>query len=278
MSALPGDVERLALLGWRLYPASRSSKAACIKSPGAAASFDLDRLEAWTREFPDSNWRMVCEGSGVWALDVDVPSPDHADDGVAALAAMVERHGPLPPRPMTRSGGGGLALFFRHRGEPIHGATGWPVPGLDPRRGKLSVTIPPSIHIRTRRPYRWLVAPWEIFPPDAPAWLLKAVAPPPPPDMRAVSDDIAHADPARRSRYAEAALRNAIGRVATAQQGQRNDVLNREMFGLMRLAVAGDLSSREIADSMAVAARHAGLSALEVQATLASALRSGGAS
>src|SRR4051794_12546630 len=129
MTTLHPDIERLALLGWRLYPASRHSRAACIKSPGASASCDLDQLDAWTRQYPGCNWRVVCEGSGVWGLDVDVPSPDPAAEGVAALAAMVERHGPIPPRPMTRSGGGGLALFFRHRGEPIHGATGWPVPG-----------------------------------------------------------------------------------------------------------------------------------------------------
>src|SRR3954454_3956920 len=91
-----------------------------------------------------------------------VPSEDHTADGVVALAGLVKQHGPIPPRPMTRSGGGGLALFFRHCGEPIHGATGWPVPGIDPRRGKLSVTVPPSIHVRTRRPYVWTVAPWEI--------------------------------------------------------------------------------------------------------------------
>src|SRR3954453_9976398 len=127
-----------------------------------------------------------------------------------ALAGLVKQHGPIPPRPMTRSGGGGLALFFRHRGEAIHGATGWPVPGIDPRRGKLSVTVPPSIHIRTRRPYAWAVAPWEVSPPDAPGWLLKAVTPPPPPIVRSVSDGIDNADPVRRSRYAEAALRNAI--------------------------------------------------------------------
>ena len=163
MTALPTDIERLALLRWRLYPASRRSKAACIKDPGASATFDLDKLQAWTREFPDCNWRMVCEGSGVWALDVDVPSEDHAADGVAALADLVKRHGPIPTRPMTRSGGGGLALFFRHRGEPIHGATGWPVPGIDPRRGKLSVTVPPSIHVRTRRPYRLGCGPVEGF-------------------------------------------------------------------------------------------------------------------
>jgi hypothetical protein len=276
MTALPNEIECLALLGWRLYPTSGRSKAACIKDPGASATFDLDKLEFWSREFPGCNWRMVCEGSGVWALDVDVPSEDHAADGVAALANLVKRHGPIPSRPMTRSGGGGLALFFRHRGEPIHGATGWPVPGIDPRRGRLSVTVPPSIHVRTRRPYTWAVAPWQVSPPDAPGWLLKAVAPPPPLStaMRSVSDGPHNADPMRRNRYAEAALRNAISRVASAPQGQRNDMLNKQMFRLMRFARAGDLAVREIAESMAVAARQAGLAAPEVQATLRSALRS----
>ena len=88
MTILPTDIERLALLGWRLYPASAHSKAACIKDPGASATFDLNKLEAWTQEFPGCNWRMVCEGSDVWALDVDVPSEDHAADGVAALIGL----------------------------------------------------------------------------------------------------------------------------------------------------------------------------------------------
>ena len=91
-----------------------------------------------------------------------------------------------------------------------------------------------------------------------------------------ISGDIANASPARRRQYAEAALRNAISRVASAREGQRNDVLNREMFSLMRLARAGDLSMREIAECMAVAARHSGLAALEAQATLRSVLRSAG--
>jgi hypothetical protein len=276
MTDLHSNIERLALLGWRLYPASTCSRAACIKEPGASATCDLAKLEVWSSEFPGCNWRMVCEGSGVWSLDVDAPSNDHAADGVAALTALVKQHGPIPPRPMTRSGGGGFALFFRHRGEPIHGATGWPVPGIDPRRGRLSVTIPPSIHIRTRRPYAWVVAPWELSPPDAPAWLLAAVAPPPMAATRLLSGDIANASPARRRHYAEAALRNAIGRVAGAREGQRNATLNKTMFGLMRLARAGDLTMREIADCMAVAARHAGLAAPEVQATLRSVLRSAG--
>jgi hypothetical protein len=120
MTALPTDIERLARLGWRLYPASRSSRAACIKDPGASATFDLEKLEAWTREYPRCNWRMVCENSGVWALDVDVPSPDHADDGVAALAAMVARHGSTPtvPDDTQQRRGAGTVLSSSWRADP----------------------------------------------------------------------------------------------------------------------------------------------------------------
>jgi hypothetical protein len=77
-------------------------------------------------------------GSGIWALDVDVPGPDHAADGVKALKELIAAHGPIPPRPATRTGGGGYTLFFRHEGEPISGKSGTPAPGLDLPRGTLS--------------------------------------------------------------------------------------------------------------------------------------------
>jgi Bifunctional DNA primase/polymerase, N-terminal len=173
------DIERLALLGWRLHPASCRTRAACFADATALATHDLDRLTRWSREYPACSWRVVMEGSGIWALDVDVPSQRHKHDGATALRNLVSVHGSLPPRPTTRSGGGGLALFFEHRAEPIVGKSGHPAPGLDPRRGRQSVTVPPSIHTDTGLPYRWLVAPWELAPPQAPGWLLRLVAPPP---------------------------------------------------------------------------------------------------
>jgi hypothetical protein len=270
MSALPDDIERLALVGWRLQPASSRSRAACLKEASTLATCDLDKLSAWAREFPNCNWRVVMEGSGIWALDVDVPSSDHAADGVTALAGLVHHYGPIPPRPMTRSGGGGVALFFRHRGEHIHGRTGWPAPGLDPRRGRLSVTVPPSRHHRTGRLYRWIVPPWQCDPPDAPQWLLRVVAPPPEPVWPA--RNIIRGQSDLRRAYVEAALRRAVERVATAREGHRNDTLNASAFGLTRFISAGDLAPAEIADALAVAARYAGMLFREVQATLASAL------
>src|SRR5689334_23983188 len=80
------DIERLALLGWRLAPASSYSRAACIKDAATLATHDLDHIEMWARQFPGCNWRVAMQGSGIWALDVDRRSPDHAADGFAVLS------------------------------------------------------------------------------------------------------------------------------------------------------------------------------------------------
>lgn len=268
------DVERLACLGWRLLPASRTSRAACIKQAADLATHDLDQLERWSCEFPDCAWRVVMEGSGIWALDLDVPSADHAADGVAAFKALVEEHGQVPPRPTMRTGGGGLVLFFKHNGEPIGGKTGTPCPGIDPRRGRLAVTVPPSPHVRTGLAYRWIIRPWDLDPPPAPGWLLRLVAPPvrePLPPARPLPDS-SH----RQRRYAVAALRHGVERAAAAPSGQRNHTLNQEAYSLCRRFVPdGLLTSQEIADAMAHAGIAAGLDRREVEQTLASALKAG---
>lgn len=267
------DVERLALLGWRLHPASQYSRAACIKNAAELATCDLDQLDRWASEFRGCNWRVVLGGSGIWALDVDAPSPDHAADGMAALAGLVAANGPIPPRPMTRSGGGGCALFFRHDGEPIAGRTGTPAPGIDPRRGRLTVTIPPSIHHRTRQPYSWIIPPWELNPPKAPAWLLALLAPPPEPPTPEGRPLARTGQPGRA--YAVEALRREVEQVATAPSGARNDTLNRAVWSVSRFIPEGLLQPTEIAEALAHAARVAGLDRIETARTLASALAAG---
>ena len=95
------DVERLACLGWRLHPSVPHFPGGMLEQAADLASYDLDQLERWSREFRNCAWRIVMEGSGIWALDLDVPSPDHANDGVAAFKALVEEHGQVPPRPTS---------------------------------------------------------------------------------------------------------------------------------------------------------------------------------
>ena len=268
------DIERLGLLGWRLCPSSRSTRATCIARAADLATCDLDQLERWSREFTGCNWRVVMKGSGIWALDVDVPSEDHDEDGMKALSDLVDVHGPLPLRPTIRTGGGGCVLFFKHVGEPIVGRTGTPAPGLDPRSGRQTVTLPPSIHHRTRKPYRWLMPPWEVASPPAPEWLLRLVEQPAAPSMHDRAPRVPEGRGARL-RYAQAALRNAANRVAGAGPGTRNDALNRETFAMVRFIAEGSLEAIEVATMMAYAARQSGLLPPEVKATVTSALAAG---
>lgn len=264
---IPREIEAVCLLGWRVYPASRRSRAACFKGASQAASYDLNVVAGWARDYGPCNWRVVMAGSGIWSIDLDVPSADHVADGVSAMAALVKVHGPLPPRPMTRSGGGGLAMFFRHDGERIIGKTGTPAPGIDPRRGGLSITIPPSIHVTTHRPYRWITPPWDLAPPPAPAWLLRLLEPPPEPEVRRVEIDTT--DQARNRLY------RAASAVAQAGQGARNETLNRRAYQIGHMIGAGLLGEQEAIDALYGAARAAGLDYAEAKATIRSGVNSG---
>lgn len=260
------DIERVALLGWRVAPASRVSKASCIKNAADLATTDLNQIARWTAEFPGCNWRVYMSWSGVFALDCDVP-PGHAHNGVAGLADLVAKYGPLPPRPMFRSGGGGLGLFFAHTDERIIGEGGHPAPGIDPRRGRQSQTIPPSIHIRTRQPYRWLTPPWEVNPPKAPAWLLKLLEPKPEPEYhRPVIDTT---DAARSRLY------RAAADITLAAPGTRNAVLNAKAYSIGRLIGGGLLGEQEAVEALYGAARSIGLDHLETKATIQSGIMSG---
>ena len=208
------DLERCALMGWALYPCSRTGKAGLWKGAQAEATSDLNILSRWSRDHPNCNWRVVFGRSGIWGLDVDSVET-HAHDGLASMAALVAAHGALPAGPRARSGGGGVLLFFRDPGGlAIVGSTerlGEAWAGIDPKRGAQTQTVPPSVHTVTGRAYRWLVSPWEVSPPDAPEWLRVALRTPPPPAFinRAPGDQKGIDVNQRLYRAAQAVLQSA---------------------------------------------------------------------
>ena len=266
---LPSEIEAVALLGWHLYPAVRrpSAKAACFKGASDAATCDLDTLARWDADFNRPNWRVVMGPSNLWGIDLDAPSADHDADGISAFAQFAKSYPPLPPGPRTRSGGGGLALFFRGTDQPIMGKTGYPAPGIDPRRGRLSITIPPSIHHRTGRAYRWISAPWETATPDAPDWLIRLFRTPqdaPKLNANVIADS-------KASRALVAAMRA----VRDAPSGAANDTLNRRPYYIARCVAAGALSETEAVDALYAAALDRRIPAREAIATLKSAFASG---
>ena len=266
MSAPHPDVERLACIGWALYPMSRASKAGAFAGAADAATCDLDQLARWQHDFPGCGWRVVCGPSGLFVLDVDRPGT-HQHDGFASLAHLVDKHGPLPERPMTRTGGsGGAALFFRHAGEPLRGQSGQPAPGLDPHRGRQAVVVPPSTHPITRGAYSWRVAPWEVAPPSIPAWLAKLLAPPPEPRL---STSVPTEEKAR------IVVMEAMHLVETAPSGAANDTLNRAAYRLGYWCGTGALHATEASSALASAAQRRSIPTPEARATIRSGLQAG---
>lgn len=254
------DVERAALIGWRLVPATASKKG-MFAGYLDAATYDLDQLAEWSETYPGCCWKVVPAGSGVWFLDVDIPGGDHLHDGVAALAGLCDRHGPLPDGPHGVSASGGRLLVFKDTGRPIAPGSGVPAPGLDTLAGRLCPMVSPSK--RGGHAYRWIVAPWDVAPPAAPEWLASLVAPAALPE-RPRGPIKATSDTARRS------FARSLDRIAAAEEGQRNATLNRQTFTAARWIAAGLLDEAEAVRALYAAGMAIGLTAAEVKGTIKS--------
>jgi hypothetical protein len=256
-----------------LYPALSNHRAACFEGAKDQATHDLDQLARWARAFPGCNWRVHLGRSKIWALDVDVPGPDHAADGAETLRALLAANEmPRDERgrlhlPMTRSGGGGWCLFFAHEGEPLRGSPHPDLPGLDPLRGEQSATVAPSLHVRTRQPYRWLVTPWETAPKPAPAWLLELYTMPaePPRAPRETREPTGE--------LAERWLYDAVGRVLSAREGTRNRTLYLATFRMAVLVYEGKIDMGYVRQEMIEAARDVGLPWREAKSTIDGAFK-----
>jgi hypothetical protein len=264
--SLHPDIERVALLDWKLYPMCSTSKAGAFKGASDAATSDLATLEQLTAQYPGCGWRVKCGPSGLFILDVDRPGTHHAD-GFSALAGLVAKHGPLPERPMTKTGGsGGAALFFKHEGQHLRGQSGCPAPGLDPHRGSQAIVIPPSRHPVTGGAYTWRVAPWEVAPPPIPKWLAKMLTPPPEPKTREFVPT---------TEKARVVVIEAMHHVECAPSGAANDTLNRAAFRLGVWCASGTLHMSECTEALQAAAQRRAIPLPEARATIKSGLIAG---
>jgi putative DNA primase/helicase len=77
------------------------------------------------------------------------------------------------------------------------------------------------------------------------------------------------------SRYALGALDSACKKIASRQEGGRNDTLNMEALGIARLVAGGELAESVARTALEEAGRACGLGQAEIRATLASAFRAG---
>lgn len=240
----------LAGRGVAVFPISRDKAPRCPRGH-LAATTDPATIEAMHVQFGFVLVGVATgERSGVSALDID--------NKPGALDWWTANRDRLPRTRTHRTRSGGLHLWMKHR-PGLRSSVAKIAPGIDIRADGGSCIWWPAAGFPVLDQAEAADWPEWLLPPPKPAWT------PPPAEPWRGGDR-------RARRYAEAALRRAIERVAAAGPGTRNATLNAEAYGLMRLAAAGSLTPAEIAEGLAHAALAAGLDRREIEGTLRSAL------
>jgi hypothetical protein len=163
---LPKAALAYARRGVPVFPCEPGAKRPLTRNGHWDATTDPRVIERWWKRWPSANVGVPTgKKSGVVVLDVDV------DDGGLESLAKLERAGaPTPKTARTRTGGGGIHVFFRNpRGTEIRNSAGLLGPGLDVRGEGGYVVVPPS---RTRGPYKWV----DRSPLAEASWLMQRLA------------------------------------------------------------------------------------------------------
>lgn len=184
--------------GWQVFPVyeiAADGRCACGSPPGRScspgkhprtprglrdATLDPRVAAAWWEKWPTANVGVATgRASNLVVIDLDVkPALDDrpALDGVAELVRLEAAHGALPDTLRSRTGRGGLHLFFAYPEgvEAIRSSAGAVAPGIDVRAEGGYVVVPPSNH-ESGAHYVWLNPDVRQLA-ELPPWLLERVS------------------------------------------------------------------------------------------------------
>jgi hypothetical protein len=170
----------------------------------------------------------------------------------------------MPPTLAVATGGGGWHLYYRHPGTPVASR---PLPGragVDIKADGGYVVVPPSIHPRTRLPYRWIDGrPVEEIPPA-----LLAACTAAPARRAAPSSGPAALRRAGGISHPQALLAANLRAVARAPQGRRYVTLYGAARGVARMVAAHAINEADARAVLADAGRAAGQSEREIRTAI----------
>jgi len=238
-------------LGWAITTAE--GKRPCRKDWNRESPLPLPQLLKWERNFILRTGLL----SGVVVVDCD-------------RGASIDALG-LPPTPTVRSGSGGMHFYFTAN-EVLRNPVGLIAPHVDLRADGAGIVVPPSVHPKTRQPYRWMLPPWEVAPAPLPEWIVELARPKSPPEPPST---FAAQGVARPRAYVQQALSSELERIRNATPGNRNHALNTASYSLGQLVGAGVLDGDICEEQLYAAALEAGLDARSTRATLRSGMTAG---
>lgn len=281
--------EAYASWGWPVFPMRPNKRS--FKSAKYSNDRNWGATTLWSEVMCDwAEWPYAMIGvatgreAGIIIIDIDT-NEGHDVDGIANFKKLLEENGPLPETPIAVSPSGSIHIYFKYpKGREIKNSAGKIAGGVDVRGNGGCIVVPPSRH-PTKGWYRWEKHPEHTPMAECPDWLLelitakdKKVGPLPRPQSRSRSTSLSEgkapvASDAELSPYCIAALQGEVARVLEAEEGRRNDTLNKAAYSLGQLVECHGMSQAAIIDALAAAAQEIGLDDAEIAGTIDSALR-----
>lgn len=295
------EVMRLVKCGFSIFPArirngAKKSYIAGSRNGGArwGATNCLETLFEYWREFPDALIGIVTGskaegGADFFVVDIDTLE-GHGVDGVGNSRMKLESVGKtfddLPQTVMACTPTGGWHLYFKFpEGLGPRKFLRHLAPGVDIQANKQSIMAPPSYRADKGAPYTWYQSPFDHPMAEAPDWLIELVSEP----MEGAkatasligSNGNSSAGMRRKSTRqngggdGKAVLAAMLGELRKAQEGARNDTLNKCAYKLGSYVAAGLLDEGTVVDELTIAATEIGLGIAEIAGTIASGLSAG---
>jgi hypothetical protein len=253
----------------------KGAKAPLTKNGCYDATIDPEQITGWWHQHrrPDAliGIRTGMIG-GIWVLDADIPKRREdgtmSGDGIAELKQLEAKFGPLPETYTVKTPRGGYHYYFKMPdGVTIKNDASTKVgPGIDVRGEGGHVVAPPSMMADGRK---YEAIDNGFLPTDAafaPPWLIELVT----------------SDGSKKSfekldakGWAHRILGRKCEEIVEAEEGTRNDTLNRVAFSVGGLVGEGALDRSAAHDALLDAARKCGLPEDEARKTINSGLSSG---
>jgi Bifunctional DNA primase/polymerase, N-terminal/Primase C terminal 1 (PriCT-1)/AAA domain len=211
-------------LGWKVFPVL-ADKTPYIKDWPNLATDDPCQIERWWRQWPVAGIGLACgHRSGIYVVDID-----KSHDGIASWKALEARYGDVYAM-TSRTGGGGLHLFFKMPSFELRNTAKKLGPGIDTRGDGGYVVLPPSAH-QSGSEYEWVH--WQR-PARLPRWIVDELRQP---DRREEIGGISSGERnATLASYA-GALRNV---------GADRDTLEAALLAINETVVVPTLPNREV--------------------------------
>jgi len=151
-----------ASLGLAVVPITKGTKHPPMKSWQKEATQDPEKIREWWSRWPDAGVGVVTgeKSGGLAVIDLD-QHPEDGRRGVELLQAWEQENGRLPETWTATTGSGGRHLFFRtessmKRQQHLYDNQ------VDFQADGALVILPPTIHAKTGRAYKWETAPDQI--------------------------------------------------------------------------------------------------------------------